>query len=160
MAADRSPTERYFDALLASGRPRLRVAGVILRAGRVLAQTTTDPRDAFFAFPGGGYELGDSFESRLARELEEETDARLVGARYGFVAESRMPWRGGLIHLVEHYLIAEIDRDAVESREPHLRFEWLPLETLGAADLRPAAVRDALATGRLDTLRHLDLDHA
>jgi len=48
-----------------------------------------------------------------------------------------------------------LDREDVVSREPHLTQEWLAVENLPTADLRPVAVRDVLARRQENNVRHL-----
>jgi 8-oxo-dGTP pyrophosphatase MutT (NUDIX family) len=108
-----------------------------------------------YAFIGGEYEHGDTFEDRIRREFEEETNARVLSWSYLFVVENQFLWNSVLIHGLEHYLEVAIDRMDVESRENHLTQAWLPLDRLRDFDLRPAPVRDAVASGRFRTLRHL-----
>lgn len=89
--------------------------------------------------------MGDTFESRIRAEIEEETNARVVSAAYRFVVENRFLYRGKQIQSVEHYLEVVIDRQDVISRESHLVQQWLPISKLKDYDLRPTVVRDAIA---------------
>ncbi len=147
--------DAYFARIAASGAVRVRAVALAIRDGAVLAQQPADDPSAFFAFPGGGYEVGDSFESRVAQEIAEETTARVVSARYGFVVENRFRYAGRPVHLLEHFVFVELDRTALESREAHLTFHWLALQGLDRIDLRPHAVRDRLADPGLQEIRRL-----
>lgn len=147
----------FFATVAARKVVRPRVAGVVLRDDQLLVQRPTDDPDAPYALVGGEYEVGDTFLSRLRAEIEEETTARLLDARYLFVIENRFMYGGALIHSVEHYLLAEIDRSEVESREPHLGFHWLPIDRLSDYDLRPHVVRDAITSGEYASVRHLQV---
>lgn len=145
----------FFESVAARGGVRIRVAGIVVAGDRVLVQRPSDDPGACHAFVGGEYEWGDTFESRLIREFEEETTARVVRCAYRFVVEHRFEVGGRPIHALEHYLEAEIDRVDVSSREAGLTFCWLPLGRLGDYDLRPHVVRDAVASGVWRTVRHL-----
>ena len=136
---------------------RPRVVGIVIRDGHLLTQRPTDDPNACFALIGGEYEIGDTFQSRLRAEVEEETTAHLLEAEYLFVVENRFLYRGQLVHGVEHYLLAEIDRWELESREPDLGFQWIPLERLPDYDLRPHVVRDAIASGEYLSVKHLEV---
>lgn len=145
----------FFRAVAARALVRIRVAAIVIRDQRLLVQRLTDDPAACFAFIGGEYEVGDTFESRLRREFEEETTAQVVRAEYRFVVENRFLVEGRLIHSLEHYVDVEIDRAEVRSTETGLSQHWLPFERLGDFDLRPWVVRDAIATGEYRRLRHL-----
>ncbi|HEY2670490.1 MAG TPA: NUDIX domain-containing protein [Rugosimonospora sp.] len=148
--------DRFFAAVADRQLVRPCVRAIIVKDGSVLVQRPADSAaETSYAFIGGEYELGDTFESRLRVEIDEETNARLVGWRYLFVAENLFVSEGHRVHGLEHYLEASIDRVDVSSREPHLTHEWLPLGDLANADLRPHVVRDVLATGRHRHVKHL-----
>ncbi|MFI0351918.1 NUDIX domain-containing protein [Actinomadura sp. 9N407] len=150
---------RYIAEVAARRAVRPSVRSLIVQEGRVLVQRPSDSEPGHhYGFIGGGYEIGDTFESRLRKEIEEETNARLVDWEYLFVVENRFVDAGRRVHAVEHYLLATIDRTDVVSREAHLVQEWIPLSALAATDVRPHAVRDVLATGRHHEIRHLTVN--
>ncbi|HYF51089.1 MAG TPA: NUDIX domain-containing protein [Planctomycetota bacterium] len=134
---------------------RPRVAGIVVCDGKVLVQKPTNEADPCYAFIGGGYEVGDTFESRIRAEFEEETTAKVVSCRYLFVVENQFVMNKKFYHGLEMYLKVEIDRLNVESRESHLRQYWLPLVDLMSFNLRPHVVRDAIASGEYINIRHL-----
>ena len=134
---------------------RVSVRAIVLNRGRVLVQKPTDDPGACYAFIGGGYEVGDTFVSRLRREFEEESNARVVNCQYLFVVENRDLVNGELRQAVAHFFAVTLDREDIESREKHLAQHWLPVSALKDYDLRPRIVRDVLAEGRLHSTRHL-----
>ncbi|MCG6857600.1 MAG: NUDIX domain-containing protein [Salaquimonas sp.] len=151
-----SLTEDQFFRVVASHRiPRIRVAGIVVHDGAILVQQPADDPSSCFAFIGGEYELGDTFETRLRKEFEEEMNARLIEARYLFCVENHIRHNGNLIQQAEHYFLVELDRRDVSSREPHLTQHWLPLATIGKVDLRPFVVRDAVADETYLTAKYL-----
>ena len=138
------------------GEIRLKVRGIAIREGRILVQKPTGEPDACYAFIGGSYEFGETMAERVAKEFAQETNARVLTTRYLFVVEHL--WRhadGRLVQGLEHFFQVTLDREDVESREPHLAQHWLPLSSLTAYDLRPWIVRDAIAEGRMHAVRHL-----
>ena len=145
----------FFEADAARRIVRPRVAGIIIRDAQLLVQRPADDPASCYAFIGGEYEVGDTFVSRLRAEIEEETNARLVHAEYLFVVENRFVVDGVLIHGVEHYLLAEIDRYRIQSHESHLSFHWLPIDYLAKYDLRPHVAREAIANGDYNRIKHL-----
>ncbi|TDC78129.1 NUDIX domain-containing protein [Actinomadura sp. 7K507] len=159
MSAVSELEDRFFAAVAARDLVRPSVRALVVHDGSVLVQRPADSAPGGgYAFIGGEYESGDSFESRLRQEIEEETTARLVSWRYLFVVENRFVHAGHRVHSLEHYVLATLDTTDVKSREGHIVQEWLPLDTLGSADLRPFAVRDVLAHGHLEQVRHLVVD--
>jgi len=145
----------FFSAVAARNIVRPRVAGIVVADDKVLVQRPNDDPTTCYAFIGGEYEVGDTLESRLRAEFEEETTASVLTARYLFVVESRFRYAGRLVHGLDHYFLAEIDTVDVQPRETHLEFHWLPLPNLHKFDLRPHVVRDAILSGRYLEARHL-----
>jgi hypothetical protein len=62
--------------------------------------------------------VGDTFVSRLEREFEEETTARIIDCNYLFVVENRLQVNGKLMQGVDHYFEVTLDREDVESCAP------------------------------------------
>lgn len=147
--------QRFFDAIVRRNVVRPRVAAIVVTDAELLVQRPTDDPEACYAFIGGEYEVGDTFESRIKAEFEEETTARVVDSRYLFVVENRFWYRGKLVHGIEHYLEVQVDRKNIESKESHLAQFWLPLSRLREYDLRPHIVRDSIADGTFRSLRHM-----
>ncbi|MET3579940.1 ADP-ribose pyrophosphatase YjhB (NUDIX family) [Mesorhizobium robiniae] len=147
--------DQFFQAVASRRIPRVRVAGIVVDCGSVLVQQPTDDPSACYAFIGGEYELGDTFETRLKKEFEEETNVRLVECEYLFCVENHFRHRGNAIQPAEHFFLVKLDRRDAESHEPHLRQHWIPIAELASADLRPHIVRDALIDGTYLTSRYL-----
>jgi 8-oxo-dGTP pyrophosphatase MutT (NUDIX family) len=145
----------FFQATAGRNIVRVRVAAIVVSNGNVLVQRPTDEPASCYGFIGGEYEAGDTFESRIRREFEEETTARVLEWRYLFVVENRFKVDGATFQGLEHYLEVTLDREHVESREAHLSQHWLPLARLREYDLRPHVVRDVLASGKLHNVSHL-----
>ncbi len=151
-----SPREsEFFHAVAQRKIPRIRVAAIVIHGGRLLVQQPADDPSACYALIGGEYEMGDTCESRLRKEFEEETTAKVVSTEYLFLVENRFLHEGELIQAVELYFRARIDTSEVSSREPHLTQHWLPVERLRDYNLRPLVVRDAIFTGDYLTVKHL-----
>jgi ADP-ribose pyrophosphatase YjhB (NUDIX family) len=150
--------DEFLSVVAARRLVRPSVRAIVVRDGNLLVQRPVDDPLACFAFIGGEYEHGDTFESRIRREFEEETTAKVLACKYLFVVENRFIWNGAVIHGLEHYLEVELDRSLVESREVHLAQHWLPISELPTYDLRPAVVRDAIQQGNFRSLRHLKVE--
>lgn len=150
-----SRQDAFFRAVAARNLVRPSVRAIVIADDQLLVQRPTDEEDACYAFIGGEYEVGDSFESRLRREFVEETSARVLEISYRFVVENHFEHAGRLIHSLEHFCEVTIDRREVLSRELDLEQHWLPLERLHEYDLRPRVVRDAIRDGSWRGVRHL-----
>ncbi|PSJ60403.1 NUDIX domain-containing protein [Pseudaminobacter soli (ex Li et al. 2025)] len=147
--------EQFFQAVASRQIPRVRVAGIVVNDEKVLVQKPTDDPSSCYAFIGGEYEVGDTFETRLRKEFEEETNARIVAAQYLFCVENYFRYQAQVVQQAEHFFLVSLDRHDVVSNEAHLTQHWLPLVDLRNVDLRPFVVRDAVASGSYLTDRHL-----
>jgi 8-oxo-dGTP pyrophosphatase MutT (NUDIX family) len=105
-----------FRAVAARNLVRVRVAAIVIRDQWLLVQRPTDDPHAGFAFIGGEYEVGDTFESRLRREFEEETTARVIRAEYRFVVENRFLVDGCLIQSITSRSRSTAPRSAAATR--------------------------------------------
>jgi ADP-ribose pyrophosphatase YjhB (NUDIX family) len=150
-----SRQDDFFAAVAERNVVRPSVRAIVIVDQQLLVQQPTDEAGACYALIGGEYEVGDSFESRLRREFEEETSARLLTCSYRFVVENRFEHGGRVIHALEHYCEVTLDRRDIESRESQLAQHWLPIDRLAAHDVRPRIVRDAIADGTWRDVRHL-----
>lgn len=153
-----SREDRFFAAVASRRLVRVSVRAIVRTARGFLVQRPTDDPDAHYAFIGGEYELGDTFDERLRKEFEEETSARVVRAEYRLVVENRFLWRGQLVQALEHYFEVDLDRTDVTSNEPHLEQIWLSRQAFAAADVRPAIVRDTLASENWANVRRLTVE--
>ena len=147
--------DQFFRAVASRKIPRIRIAGIVVADEAVLVQQPADDPQSCYAFIGGEYEMGDTFETRLRTEFQEETNATVVDARYLFCVENHFRYKGNLIQQAEHYYLVSLDRRDIASREPHLKQLWIPLSEFAQADVRPVAVRNAIADGSYLTHRHI-----
>jgi 8-oxo-dGTP pyrophosphatase MutT (NUDIX family) len=153
-----STEDRFFAAVAARRLVRPAVRAIVLGDQRFLVQRPTDSPAGHYAFIGGEYELGDTFEERLRREFEEETSARVLTSEYRFVVENRFMWQGQLVQTLEHYFEVKLDCEDVRSGEPHLHQFWLRPDAFATADVRPTIVRDTLLTERWRNVRRLAVE--
>ena len=147
--------DQFFAAVASRRLVRPAVRAIVRSERGFLVQRPTDDPGAHYAFVGGEYELGDTFDERLRKEFEEETSAHVVSADYLFVVENRFIVNEGLVQTLEHYFDVVLDRLDVASREAHLEQVWLPADVFAAADVRPTIVRDALSSGNWRGIRRL-----
>jgi 8-oxo-dGTP pyrophosphatase MutT (NUDIX family) len=126
------------------------IARAAIRRDAHLLQARERGREWSF-LPGGHVEPGEPIEAALAREIAEElgTEAS-VGAPLG-VVEHGYHHDGAAHHELNLVFDVAITDPDPTSREEHLEFHWQPLDTLPTVDVRPRALRDALAAGPTHT---------
>ena len=136
-----------------------RVAGICVRSGKVLLQTTTG-EDRSFAFPGGHVAFGETNEQTLVREFKEEIGADIIVGDLKWVAEVFFPWGSKPCHQICLYYMVDIPdpkipkegvflaREQMEGRSFDLEFHWVPLEEVAGYELYPTQCRELL--GQLD----------
>ncbi len=144
-----------FNKIIATKLIRLSVRSLCFHDDKILVQRPTDDPDACYGTIGGRLELGESLEDRIRREYEEETNARVTKSEYLFVIENRFRYNNGIIHLVEHFFLVELDKYEIDSHERHICQHWLPVEKIKDYDFRPHILRDAIADGSWRHIKHL-----
>lgn len=153
-----STEDRFFTAVATRQLVRPAVRAIVHGEQGFLVQRPTDSSSGHYAFIGGEYELGDSFEERLRKEFEEETSARVVQSEYRFVVENRFLWRGQLVQTLEHYFEVKLDSYKVTSCEPQLQQFWLNTDEFATADVRPTIVRNTLLNDDWRDVRRLSVE--
>lgn len=125
-----------------------RVAGICVKNGKVLLQTTTG-EDRSFAFPGGHVSFGESNADTLIREFKEEIGADISVGELKWVAEVFFPWGNRPCHQICLYYLVEIQnpeipgegvflgKEHLEGRKFDLEFHWVPLEEARDLELYP-----------------------
>ena len=152
----KSSQDRFFEAVSKRKMVRTSIRAIIMMDDYLLVQFPKDSHDDIYAFIGGEYEYGDSFESRIKIEIEEETNAKVLSWKYLFVVENKFMWNGKLLHGLEHYLFVEIDRKDIESNEPHLMQKWIHLDNLSEYDVRPRIVKEMILSNKLFETKHIE----
>jgi len=117
--------------------PRVRVAALAERDGRVLLAHHRKDRREYFLLPGGGVESGEFSHAALARELREEAGVacRIGDVRY--VIEVKAPNESR--HLIQFVFDAEIVGDVGASADPRVvECAWHPVDDLRRLRIHPA----------------------
>jgi 8-oxo-dGTP pyrophosphatase MutT (NUDIX family) len=132
-----------------------RVAGILIRDGKVLLQRTTTEPD--YAVPGGHVNFGEASEQALIREYKEEIGADILPVRLLWIAEIFYPIKEGDCHQIcLFYLIELCDEtqisledpfyafDALERNPTKLEFSWIKLSDLDHLIVSPSALGEKL----------------
>ena len=113
-------------------RPQLAVSAAVFRDGKVLlVRRARSPGKGFYSFPGGRVEFGESLQSALHREVDEETGLRieilgLAGWREVLPGDGG----GGGHYLIMSFAARWTAREPVLNDE-HDDFKWLAPDGLG-----------------------------
>ncbi len=132
-----------------------RVAGILIREGKVLLQSTPD--DPGYAFPGGHVNLGELSSAALAREFKEEIGADVRVERLAWVGEIFFPWGDQDCHQINLvYLISLCDEtqiplegvfyahDELEGTRVKVKFSWIALKDVEQILLYPTPAKEKL----------------
>lgn len=127
-----------------------RSCAILQRNGHVLL--TRGVADDFWALPGGRLDPGEMSDEALVRELGEEIGVTGVRVRrLVWVVENRFAYQGSNYHEVGFYYVVDMPPAACplregefRGREAHIVFQWFPLTSVVALDVRPAFLRTRL----------------
>lgn len=149
----------YFDWWANGGWIRVSARAVIFNQTKdhILIERNFGDRNEFANFIGGGVEIGETLQSCIERELNEETDAIITRANYLFIVENFIPYKSKIRHSLEHYFEIELDRESVTPKNKRTEFVWVSIDELTAVDLRPVIVRDSIVDGTYQTISHMIL---
>ena len=129
-----------------------RVAGVIIKDGKVLFQRATS--DDFWALPGGRVEMLETTSQTLVREMEEEIGVKVEIKRLLFVVENFFDWENTKAHELGFYYLITVPHNSklMQTEEPfnsidnetQLAFNWLSIDKLVELPIYPVFLRKAL----------------
>ena len=110
------------------------VAAVIYNEGAYFAtQRGYGEFEGMWEFPGGKIEAGESRESALKREIQEELGVNVAIDKFLCTTDSDYPE----FHLTMHCYLCSIESGEIELRE-HKAARWLTVESLDSVEWLPA----------------------
>jgi ADP-ribose pyrophosphatase YjhB (NUDIX family) len=116
---------------------RVRVAGIIIRDGKMLLIAHKKGKSEYWLVPGGGIDYGESARDALVREMKEELSADVIVNDLIFSCDSIDP--SGARHVLNLFFICE-PRDSVLSigDDPRLsRFDFFSADELANLKIHP-----------------------
>ena len=116
--------------------------GLVASGGRVLLCKSV--KGNYYYLPGGHVEFSETANFALAREFVEETGTTATVGDLLLTHEHLFRDGHKIRHEINLVFHVELDSDDVTSLEPKIAFEWVPLDDLGAVDIRPEGVREWL----------------
>ena len=132
-----------------------RVAGILIRNGKVLLQTPTN--DTGYAFPGGHVSFGETNEDTLIREFKEEISADIKVNELRWVGEIFFHWGDKPCHQIcLYYMITLADdtqiplegsfigKEAIEEQNFDKEFHWIPLSEIDKCKIYPSNAKGLL----------------
>lgn len=125
-------------------KPRIEIIarGILIDSGRILV--CRNRAGGYCYLPGGHVEFGEDSESALAREFMEECGTQVDVGRLLAAAEVRFTQSGRDRHEIN--LVFHVkhpgQHEVFQSLEPEIEFVWVPLDSLGSANFRPACLRE------------------
>lgn len=125
---------------------------IVIIDGNVLLQRNVQRDD--FALPGGHIEKGETVKQSLIRELKEETGLDIEPGKLVYVNENFFEQDGEEFHEIGLYfqarIISEIG-DKIESKESHIDFWFIGLDSLPQMNVYPSFLKPNLPEdARLD----------
>ncbi len=127
-----------------------RVGGIAIHDGRVLVQQAVGK--GFCFLPGGRVEFGENASDALRREVREELGEPATIGRLLITADNLFDLDGRRIQEVNLYFMVELDenspilgRDGMfEGAEPNVVLEWIPIDELERANLKPEFLQEQI----------------
>ena len=127
-----------------------RVGGIAIHDGRVLVEQAIGK--GFCFLPGGRVEFGENASDALRREVREELGEPATIGRLLITADNLFELDDRRMQEVSLYFLVELDEDSpildrdgmFEGAEPNVVLEWIPVDELGRANLKPEFLHEQI----------------
>lgn len=134
-----SPRDPAPDVTASPDKPTIRVAGLLVREGRILMVEQGREGERYWLLPGGGVRFGETLSDALRREYIEELGVRVGVSKLLAIVESVSPDPSYLKHVV--HLVFEVSAPYEVVPEPSdpkvLSAAFLDELQLQRIDVRP-----------------------
>lgn len=129
----------------------VRVAGVLVRNGKILLQREENGTE--YAVPGGHIRIGETLESALRREWQEEMGTEIKCKKMLWTEECFWEWKGKKAHNLSFYyrIDTENSADLADDGQPHshkdnscIVLEWVALDRLKGIVVYPEFLKEAV----------------
>lgn len=139
---------------------RIRAAAIIIDHGHILLIYRSRRGKAYWVFPGGGVESGETAEQAVVREVREETSCVVDVSK--LLYRETFPDGGENHYYLCGYISGEprLDLGAIEQTvmaqdaDQVYAPQWVPLETLPSLTLYPTEIQSLVAQGILSDFAH------
>jgi len=121
----------------------------------ILVEKNPTVLDGFSNFVGGALKFGETLKQCIEREIFEETNVKTTSVSRLFLIENFFTYEAMKMHALEQFFEAQIETDDVVPNNSIATVSWLPLAQLMNVDLRPHAVRNAIAEGTFRELQYI-----
>lgn len=140
---------------MTSGKVRIRVAALVVDAGRLLMVEHHKHGQRYWLLPGGGLEYGETIATCAVREIKEETDLDIEPEDLLFVVESIPP--DGHRHVINFYLRARLLGGTLkQGRDDNLAaVRFVPLEEVAKLTVYPPVTAEMLRAIQGEAVRPL-----
>jgi 8-oxo-dGTP diphosphatase len=125
----------------------IRVAGIMLREGQLLLASHFKNNQLYWVLPGGHVEEGETLETAVIREFQEEACLPVKPKKLVFFHELILPNENR--HILNFYFLLEECADQIKPvcDEVLREFRLISLEELPRLDLRPKKILPFLLAG-------------
>ena len=127
---------------MANTNQELCVRGVIIRNDRILVCRAKE-KDHYF-FPGGHIEFGETAETALGRELQEELGLSMNRSLFIGAVENIFQQDGIMHHELNVVFEVQIAEGEIESQEAHIEFKWIDWTAFSEIRVLPIALQQAI----------------
>jgi len=125
----------------------LRVAGILVRDGKLLVQRDRDGNE--YALPGGHVGIGEVMSEALIREFREETGADVCCRKLLWSEECFWTWKSRKAHNIAFYYLIELregsdipDDEFVSQKDNcDVVLGWMSIDDLNEITIYPAFIR-------------------
>lgn len=98
----------------------------------------------WYYFPGGHVEFGEPAKAALARELKEELGVKADVKDFLGAAENTYERDGTTSHELNLVFACNVPGSALQSREDHIEFFWIPLDEVRNSTVKPEHLTKAV----------------